>query len=106
MKRRYNQKRRGSKVFWIFICIIAFAFIFFPFFGNTLAYQVRSAYSSLRGAGWLLLFAGVLMIGFGLLGRCGKIILIGFVFLLVGSVLVNPFDFNFLFFRSTTKGYH
>ena len=105
----YNQKRRGSKVLWIFIGIISFGIVFFPFFGSTLAYQVREAYSLLRGAGCFLIFAGIFLTCFGLFRikkRSGKIILIGLVVLLVGFVLVYPFNFNFLFFGSTTKGYH
>lgn len=117
MKRRnyynYNQKRRGSKVFWIFIGIIAFAAIFFPFFGSNLVYQIQSAYSIVREIGKILCLVGSFMLVLGsfvflfISRKGGKYILIGLILIIIGLIFIDPFNFNFYFnFSKSSKGYH
>ena len=64
----YNGRRRGSKVFWIFIAIILFGAIYYPFYGKNLQHQigilVLRVFSTV---GLLLIIIGFLLMGIGVL---------------------------------------
>ena len=95
----YTQQKRGSKVFWIITGIIAFAAIYFPFFGGNLRYTIGSRVDYiLIQVGKYLFIAGLLMFGLGLLymiisggGLRGlKPMIIGFLLMAFAGWLVNP----------------
>ena len=65
MGRRYDnyggkrEKKRGSHIFWVFMGIIVFAAIFYPFFGGDLRYEIGFVVSDfLKSAGLLLVSLG------------------------------------------------
>ena len=89
----YNGRRRGSKVFWIFIAIILFGAIYYPFYGKNLQYQigilVLRVFSTV---GLLLIIIGFLLMGIGVLmvsaQKSLKNFLIGLLIMVSGFYLL------------------
>ena len=92
----FNRGRRGSTVFWIFFGIIAFAAIYFPFFGGNLRYQIGSFTTGIFDKiGLIFLIGGMILVGIGLIRIfTGKLkgIKIGLLGVILVWIALNFFD--------------
>lgn len=116
----YSQRSRGSKVFWIILGIVAFAAIYFPFFGGNLRYVVGSGVGSVftqYGAiiGKYLLIVGLLMFLFGFLNlilmggglRGVKPMILGFLLMVLATWIIDPGSLGtYTHGAPVPKGYH
>ena len=112
----YSQGRRGTAVFWIFFAILAFAAIYFPFFGGNLRYQVGNTVDGiLTKIGNIIYVLGALLMVIGFLklflsrGGMGALrpMILGFLLLIIATWLVNPGDITTLSINQPAqKGYH
>ncbi len=110
----YSRGRRGSTVLWIFVGIVAFTTLFYPFFGGNLRYGIGNFISGIFFAIGRVLFIGgifLLMIGFvailfsGLKGI--KIALLGLFLMILGSLFMEPGNFGLVSQgKPAPKGYH
>ena len=106
-----GRKKSSSYVYWFLFVIIAFIAIYFPFFGNNLRYQTGAAFSqTFETLGIVCNTVGGLFLLWGLSGLlCSKnigavkIMIIGALFLFLGSWLIDPSSIGSL---STGPGYH
>lgn len=106
--------RRGSTVFWIFFGIVAFAAIYFPFFGGNLRYQIGSTVSSIFSKiGSFLLFGGLILLSIGLIriftgGFKGiKTAVLGVMLIWVAITFFEPGIWGILTHgEAVPKGYH
>jgi len=58
----YNGRRRGSKVFWIFLAIILFGAIYYPFYGKDLRFEIGTLVSEVFNTiGALLIIIGIIL---------------------------------------------
>jgi len=104
----YNRGRQGSKVFWIFLGIVAFAAIYFPFFGGNLRYQIGTFVSQIfQTIGIYLFIGGVVLLFYGLVRLKLKSMLLGGILLWVAITFVEPGLWGILTNGvSVPKGYH
>ena len=93
----YHRERRGSKVFWAFFGIVAFAAIYFPFFGGALRYQIGDFVSGIfTKIGSFLLFGGLILLGIGFIRmftgslKGVKLALLGIILIWVSLNFFNP----------------
>lgn len=95
----YSQRRRGSKVFWIITAIIAFATIYYPFFGGSLRYEISSnVNSALTEFGSYILLAGLILFVLGViimfatqsLSRAIRFLALGYILMVFASYFVDP----------------
>ena len=118
--RRYDDRehgggKRGSTAFWIFVAILAFPTLFYPFFGGTFKYQIGSMVDIiLTKAGQVLFVAGVLLMIWGIFSllcrgglRALRPMIIGFLLIVLAGYMINPGFFAFITHGDTTpKGYY
>lgn len=97
----YNRGKRGSNVFWIFVGILAFCAIYFPFFGANLRYKVGNSVGNVltQVGGYIILFGFILII-IGIVQLIGKSglksfrpMIIGVFLIAVGTWFINPGSF-------------
>ena len=118
--RRYNDRghdggRKGSAAFWIFVAILAFPTLFYPFFGGTFRYQVGTVVDAiLTKAGQILFVLGVLLLIWGIFSllchgglKALRPMIIGFLLIVLAGYMINPGFFAFTSHGDTTpKGYY
>lgn len=109
----FNRSRRGSTVFWIFFGIIAFAAIYFPFFGGNLRSQIGNFTTGIFSKiGLLLFFGGLILLGIGLItivtGKLKgiKIALLGFILVWVAMNFFDPGLGGVLTNNAFPRGYY
>ncbi len=110
----FQRGRRGSKVFWIFFGIVAFAAIYFPFFGGNLKYQIGNAVSGIFDQiGRFLFFGGLILLGIGFLRMFTgsfkgiKLALLGVILLWVAINFFDPGLWGILTHgKGVSQGYH
>lgn len=112
----YRRGRRGSIVFWIFLGIVAFAAIYFPFFGGNSKYQVGSYVSGIfHNLGLCLFIGGLFFIGIGLIRmmlpkgfKPGiKMALLGGILVWIAINFFEPSLWGFITnLEPVPKGYH
>ena len=93
-----KQGRKGNMIFWVFFGILAFACIYFPFFGQNLRYQVGNFVSDIFSQmGYYIFMGGSFCMAFAFLsalskkfGKCAKFALIGGAMILLGLWFWNP----------------
>ncbi|MFX0136067.1 MAG: hypothetical protein ACFFDN_20675 [Candidatus Hodarchaeota archaeon] len=107
----YNRGKRGSNVFWIFVGILAFCAIYFPFFGANLRYQVGNSVGNVltQVGGYIILFGFILII-IGivqLIGKSGlksfRTMIFGVALLAIGTWFINPGSFATISHGTSSK---
>lgn len=107
----YNRGKRGSNVFWIFVGILAFCAIYFPFFGGNLRYKVGNSVDNVltEVGGYIILFGFILII-IGivqLLGKSGlksfRPMIIGIFLITLGTWFINPGSFAIISHGTSAK---
>lgn len=110
----YHRGRRGSKVFWVFFGIVAFAAIYFPFFGGNLRYQIGSFVSGIfEQIGTFLFYGGLILLGIGFIRMFTgglkdiKLALLGVLLLWVALNFFNPGLWGIVTHgKEVPQGYH
>ena len=111
----YARGRKRSTVLWLLLGIVAFATLYYPFFGGNLKFKVVSFVEPILTLfGTFFLIVGAILIGIGFImlfisgGKGIKIALYGFLFLILGLAFVEPGSFGFISHvgRPAPKGYH
>lgn len=110
----YQRGRRGSKVFWVFFGIVAFAAIYFPFFGGNLRYQIGNFVSDLfEKIGTFILYGGLMLLGFGFFRmftgslKGVKVALLGVILIWVAINFFNPGLWGIITHgKEISQGYH
>jgi len=113
----YARGRKGSTVLWLLLGIVAFATLYYPFFGGNLKFKIGSFVEPfLTFFGTFFLIVGAILIGIGFImlfisgggGKGIKLALYGFLFLILGLAFVEPGSFGFISHvgRPAPKGYH
>ena len=112
----YARGRKGSTVLWLLLGIVAFATLYYPFFGGNLKFKIGSFVEPfLTFFGTLFVIVGLILVGVGFIllftssMRKGiKLALYGFLILILGFAFVEPGSFGFISHvgKPAPKGYH
>ncbi|MBA7643664.1 hypothetical protein ES703_51396 [subsurface metagenome] len=112
----YARGRKGSTVLWLLLGIVAFATLYYPFFGGNLKFKVVSFVEPILtffGTFFLIIGGILVVVGFILLftqsiGKGIKLSLYGFLLIILGLAFVEPGSFGFISHvgRPAPKGYH
>lgn len=110
-----NKEKKNNFILWVFFGIIGFILIYFPFFGSNLKYTTGSFFSGVfKLIGTVCYTFGILLLVWGFLTlicfrslSAIKIMLIGFILILIGNFWLDPGTFGIITQgKEVPKGYH